>query len=284
MEDLTANVQPEQYLDLLLEYLACPIDNSILLTAIRDPDGKIVALKSKDREYPVISNVPCMIPDLGEIRRGDLTVWEGQLDNMVQAAQEDPDDFTTEDHKIGSAVGQIMAQTGGGLFLDVGCGPVPLPGYVAASSGGISWIGIDPIFSDVARQFPFVQALGEYLPFQSQVFDGVLYAFTVDHLADPLRSLERVRNIIKPQGKLYVWHDRRRVDLRYILWKTMRMLGSAWLYNEYFQWAFTHRSLRALLKSVGFVIEKAIWLCEDYCPSYPTCSEPTEFLVIARCV
>ena len=58
MEDLTANTQPEQYLDLLLEYLACPVDNAILLTAIRSPDGKVVALKSKGREYPIINNVP----------------------------------------------------------------------------------------------------------------------------------------------------------------------------------------------------------------------------------
>ena len=33
MENLPANAQSEQYLDLLLEYLACPMDNSASLTA-----------------------------------------------------------------------------------------------------------------------------------------------------------------------------------------------------------------------------------------------------------
>jgi hypothetical protein len=112
----------------------------------------------------------------------------------------------------------------------------------------------------------------------------VLYGYVLDHLADPLRSLERVRSIIKPQGKLYVWHDRRQVNLRYILWKTMRMLGFSRLYNEYFQWAFTRKSLQALLKSAGFAVENEIWLCKDYCSDYATCDEPVEFLTVSRCI
>lgn len=285
MENLPTNIQSDRYLDLLLQHVACPIDNSISLTAIRNLDGEIVALKSKDKEYPVVNNVPRLIPDTEGIKRRDVTVWHRQQDTTVQEFQsKGADAYTRTDHEIGRAVGKIMAQTGNGLFLDVGCGPVRLPGYMDASSDSILWMGIDPLFDDIARQFPFAQALGEYLPFQPQVFDGVLYGYVLDHLADPLRSLERVRSIIKPQGKLYVWHDRRRVNLRYILWKTMRMLGFSRLYNEYFQWAFTRKSLQALLKSAGFAVEKEIWLCKDYCSDYATCDEPVEFLTVARCI
>lgn len=285
MENLTANTQSEQYLDLLLEYLACPIDNSTLLTPIRSPDGKVVALKSKDREYQVVNNVPCMIPDLGESRGSSLTLWQGLQDVAWRDYQSgDEGVFSAEDDPMGRGVGQIIDRTGDGLFLDVGCGVLPLPGYVAVSSGSVSWIGIDPFFGDAARQFPFVQALGEYLPFQPQVFDGVLYAGTTDHLIDPLRSLERTRNIIKPQGKLFVWCNLRRVDSRYIVWKTMRTLGFTWRYNKNHQWAFTHKSLRTLLESAGFAIEEVVSICENYCPDYLTCSEPDEFLAIASCV
>jgi len=276
------SVRPEQHLDLLLGHLACPVDNSVPLTATRTPDGRVVALKSKDREYPVINDVPRLIPDLGEIRRGDLAVWQSQLDVTLQNVQSGGKSFfTSEDAQMGRTVGRIIAESGEGLFLDAGCGTLPLPGYMATSSDSISWMGIDPIVGQAVRRFPFVQALGEYIPFQPQVFDGLLYAWTIDHLADPLRSLRRARSIIKSQGRLYIWYGWSRADLRYLLWRARRMLGSAKQYNEYFQWAFTPRSLRALLVRTGFAVEREILLCEK-CPEYGTCNEPGESLVIAR--
>lgn len=92
MENLTANTQSEQHLALLLEYLACPVDNSVLLTSVRDPDGAVVALKSKDREYPVINNVPCMIPDLGGDRGGSQTLWQELQDAAWQDYQSGHED------------------------------------------------------------------------------------------------------------------------------------------------------------------------------------------------
>src|SRR5690606_10926154 len=102
---------------------------------------------------------------------------------------------------------------------DVGCGTLPCPGYMAASGSGINWIGIDPLLGEAARRFPFVQGVGEYLPFRDHTFDGVLYASTIYHQMDPRRSLERARRAIKPRGKLYVWYESDRIDRRYITWK-----------------------------------------------------------------
>jgi uncharacterized protein YbaR (Trm112 family) len=282
VESLSANTQSEEYLDLLLEYLACPTDNSILLMAIRSQNGAVAALKSKDRVYPVINNVPCLLPDARENKDGSQTLWARLQDAAWKRYQSGHKDvFSEPDDPMGSGVGQIIGQTGRGLFLDVGCGPLPLPAYMASSNANVSWIGIDPHFGDVARQFPFAQALGEYLPFRRQVFDGVLYAGVIDHVINPLRSLERARSIIKPKGKLFVWYNPRQVDMRYIYWKTLRGLGLARRYNENHQWAFTDRTLQALLKRAGFATEEVVFLCQDFCPEYASCSEPSEFLVIA---
>jgi SAM-dependent methyltransferase len=281
----SAITQSEQYLDLLLEYLACPVDNSVSLTAIRNHDGAVVALRSKDTEYPVINNVPCMIPDLGEHRDGSRTLWQDLQSAAWQDYQSGHEEvFSAKDHPLGHGVGRIISQTTSGLFLDVGCGPLPWPGYMASSNDRVSWIGVDPYFGDLARRFPFAQALGEHLPFRPQVFDGVLYAGVIDHVIDPLRSLQRARTIVKPEGKLFIWYDLRQVDLRYVVWRAMRGLGLAWRYNENHQWAFTHRTLRALLKSAGFVTEEVISLCDNYCPNYPDCQERAEFLAVASCL
>jgi len=282
MVDHTARCHHEQYLGQLLEYLASPLDNSLSLTASRTPESKVVALKSKEGQYPVIDAIPRMIPDLGQIREGDLATWQDQLDLTLENVRNGGESFfTAEDAHMGRSVGEIIAETGEGLFLDVGCGTLPLPGYMATSSDAVTWMGIDPIVGEAPRQFPFVQALGEYIPFRPKVFDGLLYAWTIDHLADPLRSLRRAFSIIKPHGTLYVWYGWSRVDLNYVVWRIMRMFGSARHYNEYFQWGFTPRSLRALLKRAGFTVERDILLCER-CPEYGTCDEPGESLVIAR--
>lgn len=282
MENHRSKSLSEEHLRLLLKYLASPLDNSLSLTASRTPDGNVVALKSKEGEYPVIDAIPRMIPDLGEIRTGDLGIWQDQLDLTVENVRSGGETFfTAEDAHMGRTVGEIIAETGEGLFLDVGCGTLPLPGYMATSSDAVTWMGVDPIVGEAHRQFPFVQALGEYIPFRPDVFDGLLYAWTIDHLADPLRSLRRVLSIIKPNGRLYVWYGRSRVDVNYIVWRIGRVLGSARQYNEYFQWGFTPRSLRGLLKRAGFAVDREILLCER-CPEYGVCDQPGEFLVIAR--
>jgi len=224
-----------------------------------------------------------MIPDLGESRSGGLTLWQELQGKLRQKSESSPDSvFSAEDDRTARYVGQIIGRSGDGLFLDVGCGALPLPPYMAVSSESVVWIGIDPIFGDIARQFPFAQALGEYLPFRPHVFDGVLYASVFRNLIDPLRSLQRTRSILKPQGKLYVWYTISRVDSRYIVWKIKRTLGLTWRYDELYQWAFTHRSVQALLKRAGFAIERVVPLCQT-CPDYATCRMPTEFLAVAGC-
>jgi SAM-dependent methyltransferase len=158
---------------------------------------------------------------------------------------------------------------------------LPLPGYMAASSSQIRWIGIDPFFGDAARHFPFAQALGEYLPFRAGVFDGVLYASTIYHQMDPERSLERTRSVIKPDGRLYIWYEPQRIDGRYIIWRTRQALGWLCSYSRSHRWAFTRKSLRSLLVRAGWAVEEEVLLCVR-CPEYATCRDPAAFLVIAR--
>jgi len=184
-------MQSAAYLATLLEILACPIDPASPLTPIRDSDGQVVALRSQNGEYPVVDNVPCMIPTLLAGTDRNLALWQEHQQQRWQDYQEGKRSFFSEGDEKAQYIGEIIAQTGGGLFLDVGCGVLPSPGYMAASGSGVNWIGIDPLLGDVVRRFPFVQAVGEYLPFRDHTFDAVLYASTIYHQVDPRRSLER---------------------------------------------------------------------------------------------
>lgn len=280
----TASSQPEPYLDSLLPHLACPVDGSFPLKAIRQPDGQVTALRSAVREYPVLNNVPCLIPDLGKRGGRREALWRESQDGIWRDYQSEEEDiFSGEDDSMGLGVGEIIRQMGAGLFLDVGCGVLPLPGYMAVPNDTITWIGIDPFFGHIARQFPFAQAVAEYLPFRPQIFDGLLYAGTIDFGIDPVRSLRRARTVIRPQGRLFIWEVVARANRRYRFWKTLRALGIARRYDSKHQWAFTDRAMRGLLKRAGFAVEEVFSLCERYCPHFDECGVSTHFLFVARC-
>ena len=284
MEDISAVSQSAEYLESLLGILACPLDNSIPLSAVRDAAGEVVALRSRDSEYPVVHNIPCLIPELVDSVKGDLPLWQTHQSKMWREYKDSNVSFTSDSNEIGRHVGEIIARAGGGLYLDVGCGARPWPVYMAASSKRVQWIGIDPFLGDAVRQFPFVQGMGEYIPFRREIFDGALYAGTIYHHLDPQRSLRRVHNILKPKGKLFIWYRPCLSRWRYMIWMGLRTLGivrTFRMFNEDYQWAFTPRSLQTQLERAGFIVQEIVFLCE-VCSDYSTCKIRNEYLVIAQ--
>jgi SAM-dependent methyltransferase len=282
MEEVIAAGQPADYLELLLHYVACPLDNAVPLSPVRNAAGEVVALRSKEAEYQVVHNVPCLIPGLERSAGGDLPLWQAHQNKMWREYQDgDEGVFTAEGNDIGRRVGEIIARSGAGLYLDVGCGALAQPVYMAASSGCVEWIGVDPFLGDTVRQFPFVQGLGEYLPFLPEVFDGALYAGTIYHHLDPRRSLRRMHSVLKPMGKLFVWYTASRLGLKYLVWRGLRILSCARMYDEDYQWAFTRKSLRTQLERAGFAVTDTLFLCEA-CPDFSTCDHADQYLTIAH--
>ena len=280
MEETKTSSQSLAFLETLLAYVACPVDGSPL-SASRNADGQIVALRSRNGKYPVVHNVPCLMPELADCAGRNLALWQAHQAQMWQDYQDgDPGVFSGE-NEITHYLGEIIAESGGGLFLDVGCGALASPGYMATAGSQTQWIGIDPFFGDVPRDFPFVQALGEYPPFQAGVFDGVLYASTIYHQYDPGQALERTLRVIKPNGRLYIWYEPPGSSARYVFWKIRRALGWPCDYSRSYRWAFTRNSLCSWLERTGWTVEDEVLLCVR-CPEYGTCKEAGELLVIAR--
>ncbi len=273
--------QSESFLETLQQYMAGPLDGASPLVAVRDDAGQVVALRSPREEYPVVNNVPCMIPSQAPGFAREVALWQKHQDEMWQDFEAKEKGVLSSRNETTEYIGEIIDQRGDGLFLDVGCGALPLPPYMAASVGHVRWMGIDPFFGDAVREFPFAQALGEYLPFRPGVFDGVLYASTIYHQVDPQQSLRRTRRVLKPDGRLYIWYEPPKSKLRYLLWRARRTLGWPCRYSRFHYGAFTHRSLHALLERTGFAVEEVVLLCTR-CPDYGKCRAAGEFLAIAR--
>jgi SAM-dependent methyltransferase len=284
MGNLSANTQPEEYLELLLEYLACPVEPSNPLIPIRDNDDNVIAIRSGEREYHVTNNIPRMIPEIEEKKKGAWQRWEKLFSHWWQVFGNQPEIIkSVVDDPVAGYVGKMISRHGGGLFLDVGCGTAPVHPHMEACRDSVSWIGIDPVVGENTRCFPFVQGLGEYLPFRDGVFDGALFSLVLSNLLDPLQALRQASRVLKSEGKVYLKYYVASMNARYIIWKTMRSLGLSWQYNEFYQWVYTNRSVGILLRKAGFTIEEVILLCE-ICPYRLKCEDAgTEFLAVGQC-
>ncbi len=93
-----------------------------------------------------------------------------------------------------------------GLVLDIGVGPQRCPTHIEYNKKeDVFFIGIDPLIGDQPRDFAFVKALGEYLPFRNELFDQVIFVTSLDHFIDPVVALKEARRVMKKNGEMCIW-------------------------------------------------------------------------------
>ena len=99
----------------------------------------------------------------------------------------------------------------------------------------------------------YVSADPVKLPFASNSFDAVLSLGVLEHVSDPDGSLEELRRVLEPGGRLYVY----KLPNRYsYLEKLAKLLGL--YYHGQFpdDTVYTKRSAAALLEAHGFEVER----------------------------
>ncbi|MEN6624111.1 MAG: methyltransferase domain-containing protein [Smithella sp.] len=98
-----------------------------------------------------------------------------------------------------------------GTVLDVGCGISPtLPLY--AKGLNITYIGLDPFPVNNVREYPFICSKIEDILFclEKPVFDGAIFATSLDHIRDIHAAGAALKKICKPGAKIVFWiglHD-----------------------------------------------------------------------------
>lgn len=131
--------------------------------------------------------------------------------------------------------------------LDVGSGILPRPAYMPED---VKFFGLDPFFGEYKREYDFVQAIGEYIPFPTGTFDCVTFMSTLDHQIEPLASLREARRVIVENGFVFVWNSFYRENShRYRAWKS-RPPGTP--IDKHHQYGFTINDAKELLEKAGF--------------------------------
>lgn len=98
-----------------------------------------------------------------------------------------------------------------GFLLDVGCGPLEIPGYLMLDDpAGIQAIGLDPM-DDIEFRGAKVIGCAEFLPWPDQAIDTIVFATSLDHVCSLDTTIQECHRVLNPGGRVIVWmSDRER--------------------------------------------------------------------------
>ncbi|MBA2506608.1 MAG: class I SAM-dependent methyltransferase [Thermoleophilaceae bacterium] len=179
------------------DLLACPEDH----TALRE-DGDLLRCEH-GHEWPVRDGAPVFTAAVGGFER--RAEWERKQENSVpEYEQEEADQQArrgTMAWTVGRLFGEFWSQPVGDAakVLDVGCSVYAELPYRRPAE---RFVGVDPLPGSPAREYEFVQAFGERLPFAAGTFDVALLATSLDHVADPLAVL---RECARAAPRVAIW-------------------------------------------------------------------------------
>ena len=177
-----------------------------------------------------------------------MSNWQKTQDRQLADHQKGADVFSRPNTLGVEKLGTILTKyLSGKTCLDAGCGILPTPGYMQLSPKVI-YTGIDP-YKGGERDFTFVQAHSEDMPFKNDTFDGVLFAYTIDHVIDPNKAVGEAHRVLKKGGYVIIWGTfRNPKDAKYQRWLKTRDLK---IYNH--PWAFTDKSIIELFYQFNLI-------------------------------
>lgn len=92
-----------------------------------------------------------------------------------------------------------------GKILDVGCGPLDLPGYLDLPKiNNYQIYGLDPINNVNFKGF-MINGCAEFMPFSDGFFDNIIYATSLDHVCSIEKALQETYRVLSKNGKLILW-------------------------------------------------------------------------------
>jgi SAM-dependent methyltransferase len=250
----------------LIEKLVDPCDKSRVW---RDGDW----ILSQRSSYSCATGYPNMMPEAHEIERHfgkrNYRAWRAlQVEAEASYAVRTEGHFSVDHYQPARDFGKLLARFSG-EWLDVGCGKLTKPAYMK-DAHSINFFGIDPMPLTAQREFPFVQGMGDFLPFNHATFDGVMFASSLDHCIVPLQALEEARRVLKADGTLLVWETIRPDDEHFKEWAAAAIYFQN-RYNKRHNWGFTRKSLEFVVTKAGFDIL-----------NWAETSDPAEAVLLAR--
>ena len=121
----------------------------------------------------------------------------------------------------GDATAPLLDAAGvgrGTALLDIGTGPGTILGSALERGAHIAAVDLtDEMVAEARQRFPSVDvrvANATQLPFGDGSFDAVTFAFSLHHMAEPVRALAEAHRVLRPGGRisLTVWGPWERLE------------------------------------------------------------------------
>lgn len=134
-----------------------------------------------------------------------FAVYEQLGKNNIECYRDEPThSCAVEGHQGAVAFGKFIKRYLYGNILDIGCGPQAVPLYLKDyPPDRIS--GLDPLPPHVSHPFEFVQGISEFIPWEDNSFQAVLFATSLDHIFLPELVWSEVSRVLADDGYLLIW-------------------------------------------------------------------------------
>tara|TARA_Y100000310_G_scaffold227435_1_gene229701 strand:- start:1402 stop:2016 length:615 start_codon:yes stop_codon:yes gene_type:complete len=151
--------------------------------------------------------------------------WQGTVDRNRAVFERCPiNNCSVFGHQRAAAFTGWLQQYMALPLLDIGCGPQPLPSYLAGLPYELL-AGLDPLVSE--HPFAFQCGVAEQMPYADTCFATVVAASSLDHCFDIPRALREVSRVLVPDGVFIVWVDTHQVGAD--AYHLMRYDHAGWL-------------------------------------------------------
>lgn len=207
----------------MLDRLACPEckNFSVELKSSRRENnkiikGEIVCLRCH-RQYPIHEGIPNMLPDELRLKKVPKeSIWR-EWGKRLGAYKHRMKGWTKENSR---SIIPVYKESFSffypikGSALEIGCGNGVVRHFL---NRDVEYWGTDPdkdwtlhplysypqdIFPCLKEPFPFVQGVGEYLPFKDESFDNIIITATLDHVNSPSKVFEESFRVLKDKGQM----------------------------------------------------------------------------------
>ena len=198
--------------------LVCPLSHEPL-RLVEITGVPYLQTAASGTRYTIVDRIPRLIPrEPPDALRGRWRQWQQLQENGLYSYVTLPSINTSQNEAEARQVIEFFRLSD--PVLDIGCGPLRERSAYARWIDVDDYVGLDPLAGLQPKDFQFVQAIGELLPFADDTFGSLIFYSSLDHVIALELVLAEAKRVLRPGGFINVWMDQEQPEpgLAHGLW------------------------------------------------------------------
>ncbi len=231
------------------------VDYKLWATRIREGEGRVLKCNS--------CGLLCLDEGIGPQELREYYEKEYQETNSLVAnvRQDVADHFHARLKTIGSVYRRIQPfLPSSRSILEVGCGAGELLSLVKGDVDRCMGLELNRDYVSFINERLGIEAYAEDLTtmdFKNRRFDLIISIATLDHLPNPFATLEVMKNLLSPQGRIYIEVPNLEEALNCCIPEEKRKRYNRFFYHRAHFYYFNRNTITALFKKAGLQVDVA---------------------------